>query len=288
MKYTSTRSRSISCTFEEAICTGYAADGGLFVPEKLPSVSVDTLKEWAKLDYPKLAQSVLRLFVSESEVTHDEMTSICNSAYAGFKNPEQAVPIVRVGSLYVAELFHGPTFCFKDLGMRAVVNFLSLFCTKRNQRMTLLVSTTGDTGPAAVNAVSDINNPLLTILVHYPKGQISNFQRKQLTTTESPHVHVAAFEGGGDDMDQPIKSMLASAVTDGSKWTGVNSYNIGRPLMQMIHYIWTYLRVAEQEHLDIGNPNQTVDIILPTGAMGNIGKCVFTDQQSASIETFFG
>lgn len=274
MKYSSTRNRSISCTFEEAICAGYAPDGGLFVPQELPAVSVDTFKEWATLNYPALAERVLRLFVSESEVSRAELNSICTSAFVGFENPAHAVPIVRVGSLYVAELFHGPTFCFKDLGMRAVVNFISLFCTKRHQHMTLLVSTTGDTGPAAVQAVSDIDNELLTILVHYPAGQISTFQRKQLTTTDSPRVHIVAFEGGGDDMDQPIKNMLAK--TDGSKWTGVNSYNIGRPLMQMIHYIWTYLRVAEQENLEIGNPNQTVDIILPTGAMGNIGTCTYS------------
>ncbi|GAX09797.1 hypothetical protein FisN_11Lh233 [Fistulifera solaris] len=263
MRYTSTRNRTISCTFEEAICSGYAPDGGLFVPETLPAVSVATLKEWAKLDFAQLAQTVLRLFVSESEVSAQELSQIVT--YEGFAPP--VIPIQRVGSLYVAELFHGPTFCFKDLGMRAVVRFLSLFATKRRQRMTLLVSTTGDTGPAAVQAVSDARNPWLTILVHYPAGQISSFQRKQLTTTDSPHVHVVAFEGGGDDMDRPIKNMLKSAPSS-SHWTGVNSYNIGRPLMQMIHYIWTYLRVAGQEEWEIGQ--QTLDIILPTGAMGNL------------------
>ena len=102
--------------------------------------------------------------------------------------------------------------------------------------MTLLVSTTGDTGPAAVQAVSDINNPLLTILVHYPLGQISNFQRKQLTTVRSPCVKVAAFEGGGDDMDRPIKNLL-KAQTEEQRLAGINSYNIGRPLMQMVHYV---------------------------------------------------
>jgi threonine synthase len=265
MKYTSTRDRTISCTFEEAICSGYAPDGGLFVPEELPAVSVATLKEWAKLDYPHLAQTVLRLFVSESEVSPQELSEIVT--YQGFIDP--VVPIQRVGSLYVAELFHGPTFCFKDLGMRAVVQFLSLFATKQRQHMTLLVSTTGDTGPAAVQAVSDANHPRLTILVHYPAGQISSFQRKQLTTIDSPNVHVVAFEGGGDDMDLPIKNMLKSPPS-GSHWTGVNSYNIGRPLMQMIHYIWTYLRVAEQEDWEIGK--QKLDIILPTGAMGNLGE----------------
>ena len=107
--------------------------------------------------------------------------------------------------------------------------------------MTLLAATTGDTGPAAVQAVSDVNNPLLTILVHYPLGQISVFQRKQLTTVRSPCVKVVAFEGGGDDMDRPIKNLQTQQQPKGQhadrRLTGVNSYNIARPLMQMVHYV---------------------------------------------------
>jgi len=126
--------------------------------------------------------------------------------------------------------------------MRGVVNLLSHFATLRDTKTTLLVSTTGDTGPAAVQAVSDAANPLLTILVHYPQDQISDFQRRQLTTVESPCVRVAAFEGSGDDMDAPIKRILTSqseSFLDKTRLCGVNSYNIGRPLMQMVHYVST-------------------------------------------------
>jgi threonine synthase len=212
----------------------------------------------------------LRLFISQQEISDQDLAKICTSAFRGFADPDHAVPVVKVGSLYIAELFQGPTFCFKDLGMQAVINLLSHFSCQRNRKITLLVSTTGDTGPAALQAVSDVANPLLTILVHYPEGQISDFQRKQMTTVQSPCVRVAAFQGSGDDMDRPIKNILGGKAAKGTLWTGVNSYNIGRPLMQMVHYVWTYLRVMEQMKLQPGDPSVLVDVILPTGAMGNI------------------
>ena len=159
--------------------------------------------------------------------------------------------------------------------MRPVINLLSYFATLRNQPTTLLVSTTGDTGPAAVHAVNDACNPLLTILVHYPYGQISAFQRKQLTTVHSKFVKVVSFEGGGDDMDWPIKeTLLGNRNNDGSSsqhgggsgssegggggrlFCGINSYNIGRSLMQMIHFIWIYLRMAEELGLSLGDESK--------------------------------
>jgi threonine synthase len=205
--------------------------------------------------------------------------------------------------MYIAELFSGPTFCFKDFGMRPVIHLLSYFATKRNQPITLLVSTTGDTGPAAVHAVHEVANPLLTILVHYPHGQISDFQRRQLTTLQSKYVKVVAFEGGGDDMDKPIKDTLLLSNSSNNKnnhlgrkqqhngaddggdegnpvkeeegekgriFCGINSYNIGRPLMQMIHFIWIYLRMAEELGLQLGDVEPPIDLVLPTGAMGNL------------------
>jgi threonine synthase len=274
MRYTSTRNSSISCTFEEAICSGYAPDGGLFVPESLPTISKENLQNWSQLSFPTLVERVLRLFVSSEEISDQHLQEICQASFAGF--PDPAIPVKPLtNNFYVSELFHGPTFCFKDLGMRVVVGLLSHFATLRKKRITLLVSTTGDTGPAAVRAVSDANNSYLTILVHYPKGQVSDFQRKQMTTIQSPYVQVVAFEGGGDDMDLPIKRMLtnnsSSSQQEGTLWTGINSYNIGRPVVQLVHFVWTYLRVAEREGIELGDPLQTLDIILPTGAMGNIG-----------------
>lgn len=283
MKYTSTRDFTISCSFETAICSGYAPDGGLFIPEYLPPLTVEMLQKWALLSFPDLAEEVLRLFVSEEEIPSSDLHRICQGAFQDCF-PEPVVPVKTIipDRFYVAELFHGPTFCFKDLGMRVVIQLLSYFTTRKERRVVLVVSTTGDTGPAAARAVADANTPLLNLLVHYPQDQISTFQRRQLTTVQSPYVHVVTFQGSGDDMDVPIKRMLASpprSDDDASRrtqWTGVNSYNIGRPLMQMVHYIWSYLFVAKQRQIPIGDPTQTVDFILPTGAMGNIGSCLVT------------
>jgi len=115
MKYTSTRDSSTIDSFEHAICSGYAPDGGLFVPQSLPQVTPTTLEKWAKLSYPELAHSVLRLFIATEELPDDDLEFICKSALQGFDHPDH-VPIRQVGGIYVAELFHGPTFCFKDLG----------------------------------------------------------------------------------------------------------------------------------------------------------------------------
>lgn len=239
MRYTSTRDASKSYTFEEALCSGYAPDGGLYVPESLPQVDASKLKHWATLSYVDLATEVLGLFIAPEEISTEDLASLCQSALKGF--PAAAVvPVVKVGNVYVAELFHGPTFCFKDLGLQAVIHWLAHFATLRQTKVSLVVSTTGDTGPAAVQAIRDVDNPLMGILVHYPDGQISEFQRKQITTLPSQNIKVAAFQGGGDDMDLPIKRIMASS-DDASETKrivcGVNSYNIGRPLMQMVHYV---------------------------------------------------
>lgn len=157
--------------------------------------------------------------------------------------------------------------------MRPVINLLSYFAQLRNRPITLLVSTTGDTGPAAVHAVNDASNPLLTILVHYPHGQISDFQRKQLTTLQSKYVKVASFEGGGDDMDWPIKETLLSSkkkdgngsggsVEGGRLFCGINSYNIGRPLFQMTLFIWIYLRMAEKLGVSPGDESKYFILLL--------------------------
>jgi threonine synthase len=286
MRYTSTRGRSVSVSFETAICTGYASDGGLFVPETIPSLTADVLSSWSHFSYPNLAFAILRLFIAKEEISDDDLRSICTSAMQAFDDPDQAIPVVEVGTMYVAELFRGPTFCFKDLGMRVLIGLLSHFTSHgTGKNMTLLVSTTGDTGPAAVQAVADVNNPRLSLLVHYPMGQISDFQRRQLTTVTSDRVKVVAYEGGGDDMDLPIKRILASAP-DGKIWTGVNSYNIGRPLMQLVHYVWTYLRVVEQEAAKRGadcDYTQAVTFIIPTGAMGNIAGGYMAKQMGLPI-----
>jgi len=295
MKYVSTRrSNDQEVTFETALTSGYAPDRGLFVPSKLPpNFTAFDLKRYSSLRYAELAYEILRLFISSEEVPNTELQNICNKCFSQGWRDNNIVPVFKLPQnenetsptkvpMYLAELFHGPTYCFKDLGLQFVVHLLGYFCTKRQMPMTLLVSTTGDTGPAAVGAVAGMGNPLLKLVVHFPYGQISEFQRRQLTTVNCDQVKVVAFEGGGDDMDIPIKNILTGSFLENrdnketvdalkkSKQCGVNSYNIGRPIMQMVHFIWTYLRVAEQEGIEIGDAEKPIDVVLPTGAMGNI------------------
>ena len=158
----------------------------------------------------------------------------------------------------------------------------------RDRSIVLTAATTGDTGPAAVRAVEDLNSSNLGIVVHYPEGQISDFQRKQMTTIDSDRVEIVSFEGGGDDMDGPIKNIMMQKENNNSNSNsnsnseilvcGVNSYNIGRPLMQMVHFVWTYLRVVEdieqKTQEKINHDNFELDVVIPTGAMGNIAGCV--------------
>ena len=116
MKYISTRDATIISSFENAICSGYARDGGLFVPESLPKISPENLQSWSRLTYPQLTQAILRLYIATEEISDSDLADICHSALQGFDNPDQAVPLREIGGIHVAELFHGPTFCFKDLG----------------------------------------------------------------------------------------------------------------------------------------------------------------------------
>jgi threonine synthase len=217
--------------------------------------------------------------IATEEMDDASLGAILNTAFESKGFPDPLIPVVKkIPGIYVAELYHGPTYCFKDLGMRTLVNFLGHFATCRKTKITLIAATTGDTGPAAVQAIQDLpeeHRPYMSILVHYPQGQISEFQRKQLTTLQSDKIQVVAFQGGGDDMDVPIKNIqqqpsLNKKQGDARITCGINSYNIGRPLMQMVHFIWTYLRVAEDLKLEVGDPNCKVDIVVPTGAMGNL------------------
>lgn len=236
------------------------------MPETLPSIDSDTLSAWQKLSYSDLAEVLFSLFVG-SEIEPHVLRPLLRSCYADFASSE-VVPVPKIGTFHVAELFHGPTFCFKDLGQQPLVRLLAHFANRRGHRRTMLVSTTGDTGPAALRAVSDAASPYLEMYVFFPRGQISELQRKQMTTVCSAQVRVTSFEGGGDDMDGPIKSLASDeALAARIGLCGINSYNVGRVVAQLVHYFWIYLRVVDQCGSPVGTP---IDIVIPTGAMGNI------------------
>lgn len=265
MRFRSTRGGVAGASFEEAVSLGYAPDGGLFVPEALPRLTTRQLEAWRALPFEALAEAILALFVGE-ELPHAELRALARNCYAGFG--AGVVPVRRVGGLFVAELFHGPTLCFKDFGQQPLVRLLARFAERRGETRTVLVSTTGDTGPAAMRAVSDAASDSLRIVTFFPAGQISELQRRQMTTCSSDRAQVLAFEGSGDDMDAPLKRLAADAAFARQHGLcGINSYNLGRPVAQMTYYFWTYFRVLEQLKLPLG---AQIDVVMPAGALGNL------------------
>lgn len=287
MRYRSTRGER-GATFEQALSRGYAPDGGLYVPEELPKISLDVLRTWRKLDFPSLALELMKLFAGD-ELTEAELAEVVRGSYANFSHPE-IVPVVALqrrgaadaeSQVFIAELFHGPTFCFKDLGQQLLVRLLAHFSKRRNQRRTFLVSTTGDTGPAAMRAVSDAACANLQIIVFFPDGQISELQRRQMTTVSGVGAKVVTFEGGGDDMDLPIKKLSSDAAfAERHGLCGINSYNLGRPLAQLCHFFWSYFRSLDQLQAEVG---RCLDFCLPAGALGNTAAAFMARQMGLPI-----
>jgi len=259
MKYKSTRGGAEGSSFEDALFSGYAPDGGLYVPEVIPEFPKSLLESW-KTSPPKYQQVVLeivKLFVGEDELPKEVLETCVNQAYKKFDTSE----VIEIhdckdsnGSDYkVVELFHGKTKSFKDYAMSLVGQLLQYFVSKRNSHATILVGTSGDTGSAAIDAVKGLKG--LDIIVLYPKGKISEVQELQMISVTEDNVHVFATEGTSDDLDVPIKKCFPSPGL-----MSINSINWARIMIQIAHYV--YLSALEQL--------QPIDIYVPTGAAGNL------------------
>jgi len=276
MKYISTRGGVTPVPFGKVVLDGYADDGGLYVPENYPKFDLADLRRCAT--YAELAFRIFRPFITEVELSDVQLKQLVEDCYAEF--PSDPVPVKKLhDDTYAVELFHGPTFCFKDLGQQVLCRFIAHFV----ERPTVLIaSTTGDTGPAAVHAVESLNSPMLRLLVAHPFDQISSLQRRQMTTIKSDRVQTVTFHGGGDDMDQPIKTLRSDKELAKTHPTcGINSYNFGRVLAQSVHYFWTYFKMTESN-------KEHVTFALPIGAMGNIAAGMLSRKCGLPIEKFIG
>lgn len=291
MRYVSSRGGVPPASFEEALLAGYCADGGLYVPETLPTMTAEWLADLAQKDFCEVATSTLRLWISEDEIPTAELRAIVAAAFGTFHHPDVA-PIVPLPALagdegsrvLIAELFHGQTLAFKDFGQGLVCSLLEFFARRRSLRVHVLVSTTGDTGPAAIEAVR-AHCKQVSVTAMYPIGRISELQRRQMTTVRAPNVNILPFEGEGDDLDVPIKALsLDAAFQKRHGLCAINSINVGRVVSQTAHHVWAYLRAladcaggaANSDSADgraaEGSAQRApprVVVIVPTGAMGN-------------------
>ena len=269
--------------FETAVTRGFAADGGLFVPQSIPTITPDHLEQWSSLSFEALAYEILALFIDESDIPAKDLKSLVEDSYSGFNHTE-ITPIVPIGphdDRFVLELFHGPTLSFKDIAMGFLINCLDYFMAKQSGHMSLLVATTGDTGPAAAHA--SIGKKTLDCWVLYPQGYVSVEQQRQMTTLEADNVHAVGVSGcsdGGDDLDLVVAKMFADDdLRKRLHLSSVNSINWCRVMVQAVHYFYAYFRV-------VGKLGEKIAFAVPTGAFGNLFGGYLAREMGLPVETF--
>lgn len=267
LHYVSNKGGGKPVDLETAILNGYAPDGGLYVPEELPKVSMEQLTQWKKLPYPSLVFEVLSLFIDRSILPAKDLQEIIANSYRTFEK-EVVIPIHKLDShkeTYIMELFYGSTLSFKDIGMSFLVNLIDFFLKRKNDKLSVIVATTGDTGPAAASYVA--GKSTLDAWVLYPKGMITDEQERQITTLTESNVHPVGVYNcpeGGDDLDAVIVNLFANKpFKEKVKLSSVNSLNWGRIMIQTVHYFYAYLQVADT----IG---ETVSMSVPSGGFGNL------------------
>uniref|UniRef100_A0A8D1GZ88 Threonine synthase N-terminal domain-containing protein n=1 Tax=Sus scrofa TaxID=9823 RepID=A0A8D1GZ88_PIG len=193
MWYVSTRGMAPRVNFEGALFSGYAPDGGLYMPEELPQLVGETLRQWSGLSYAGLVKALCSLFIGPELIPKDDLNDLIDRAFSRFRHKE-VVHLCRLrNGLNVLELWHGVTYAFKDLSLCCTAQFLQYFLEKRKKHITVVVGTSGDTGSAAIESVQGAKN--VDIIVLLPKGRCTKIQELQMTTVLRENVHV--FGGVG-------------------------------------------------------------------------------------------
>ena len=207
MKFISTRGQTPPLGFSDAVATGLAPDGGLFLPETLPDFSGD-LSRFAGLGYAELCFEFLRVFATD--IPAATLRSIVEKSYTAFSHPDIA-PLRRLGpSLHVLELFHGPTLAFKDFALQLLGNLYEHQCAVRREAINVLGATSGDTGAAAIHGL--LGKPGTAIFILYPDGRVSPLQERQMTCTGADNVYALAVDGSFDDAQTALKELFGDLL----------------------------------------------------------------------------
>lgn len=263
MEYISTRGKVAGIGFVEAVLMGLADDGGLLVPKHIPQVSQDTLAQWQQLSYPELALEIFSLYI-DGEIPREDLKQLVNDSYATFRDQE-VTPLRKVkDNLHVLELFHGPTFAFKDIALQFLGNLYSYISRKQNSIIHILGATSGDTGASAIEGVRGKEGIKICIL--HPNGKVSKVQELQMTTVDDANVLNLSVEGNFDDCQRIIKELFADvAFKQEYHLRAINSINFARILAQTVYYFYAYFQLANQ-----GAATGAVNFSVPTGNFGDI------------------
>ncbi len=275
MKFISTRGQTPSLGFSDAVATGLAPDGGLFLPETLPDFS-GQLAAFEKLSYAKLCFEFMRVFATD--IPAETLRTIVDASYTTFADPAIA-PLKPLGkNLYVLELFHGPTLAFKDFALQLLGNLYAHQCVVRRETINVLGATSGDTGAAAIHGL--LGKPGTAIFILYPDGRVSPLQERQMACTGAANVFAIAVDGSFDDAQASLKEIFGDqAFRTRHRLSAVNSINLARVLAQCVYYLYAWLRLPAAER---GN----VEFVVPTGNFGNVLAGWLLQQMGVPIRSF--
>lgn len=289
MQYHSTRDKSISVSSAQAIKQGLSDEGGLFVPESFPHVSLDEIENLAGKSYHDRAYFVLSKFLTD--FTEEDLRKCITSAYTKEKFGTDAIaPVYKLNDeVYFLELWHGPTCAFKDMALQILPHFLttSMKMTNEDEEIIILVATSGDTGKAALEGFRDVNGT--RIIVFYPDNGVSEIQKLQMVTQRGNNVSVAAVKGNFDDAQNGVKKIFTDTEykklldRNGFKLSSANSINWGRLVPQIVYYFSAYADLIDGGEISIGDE---INVVVPTGNFGNILASYYAKKMGLPIRKF--
>ncbi|KAG6919227.1 hypothetical protein DXG01_008023 [Tephrocybe rancida] len=278
MKYFSTRGGKERLSFEETVLTGLAPNGGLYIPEHIPTLPTNWQSDWKDYSFVDLSVAVLSLYISHDEISTTELRQLVEKSYKTFRHPD-VTPLQKLDEkTFVLELFHGPTFAFKDVALQLLGNLFEFFLLRRNagkaegeepERLTVVGATSGDTGSAAIYGLRNKAN--VSIFILHPKGRVSPIQEAQMTTVTDANVHNVAVKGTFDDCQDILKSLFADREFNSThRLAAVNSINWARIVAQTVYYFLSYFQLQSQ--LPAGTDINDIEIqyVVPTGNFGDI------------------
>ena len=268
MEYISTRNNKKTFTFEDVFIKGLAPDGGLFIPKSTKKFTKDELKSFRNLSYQDLAKKIIFPFLGNF-MSENELSDIIKKSYSVFRK-DNVVHLPKdkrnTMEIKILELFHGPTFAFKDIAMQLIGNFYEYYLKKNNKKINIIVATSGDTGAAAIDAIKGKKN--MNIFVLHPHDKISIVQRKIMTTVKEKNVFNIAIKGNFDDCQNLVKSMFSDQDFSNSiNMSGVNSINWARIIAQSVYYFYAYF---QSEFVKSNDYKESINFSVPTGNFGDV------------------
>lgn len=284
--YRSTRNGEETATASEAILKGLTSDGGLFVPDRIPKLTV-SLEDLTNLSYQEIAYTVMKEFLTD--FTEEELKNCINNAYDSKFDTKEIAPLVKVGDAYYLELFHGSTIAFKDMALSILPHLLVTSARKNHveNEIVILTATSGDTGKAALAGFADV--PGTKIIVFYPKSGVSPIQEKQMVTQKGENTYVIGIKGNFDDAQTGVKKMFSNKELNeimnskGYQFSSANSINIGRLVPQVVYYVKAYTEMVKNGAVKVGEP---MNVVVPTGNFGNILAAFYAKQMGIPIGKF--